>query len=265
MRIEERRTETARGRMSWLEAGAGWPVILLHAFPLDARMWRPQLETVPAGWRFIAPDLRGFGSGPPLDGAASMDGYAADVTALMDALHVDDAAIGGLSMGGYVAFALLRAAPARCTRLILADTRAQADTPQGRAARVQMRELLAERGPAGIAEQMLPKLLSDAAAPATVAAVRALIESAAPAGIAAAIGALMDRPDATPQLARIACATLVVAGEADAITPPADAEAMHRAIPRSTLAILPGAGHLANLEQPAAFSRALHDFLTSAL
>ena len=265
MPIAERQTETTRGRMSWLEAGAGWPVILLHAFPLDARMWRPQLDTVPAGWRFLAPDLRGFGSGPPLDGAASMDGYAADVLALMDALHLDDAAIGGLSMGGYVAFALQRAAPARCTRLILADTRAQADTPQGREARVQMRELLAERGPAAIAEQMLPKLLSPAAAPATVAAVRAMIESEPAAGIAAAIGALMNRPDATPQLAHIACATLVAVGDGDTITPPADAEAMHRAIPRSSLAIVPGAGHLANLEQPAAFALALHDFLTSAL
>ena len=265
MPIAERQTDTVRGRMSWLEAGAGWPVILLHAFPLDARMWRPQLETVPAGWRFLAPDLRGFGSGPPLDGAASMDGYAADVAALMDALHLDDAAIGGLSMGGYVAFAFHRAAPARCTRMILADTRAPADSPQARAARMQMRELLAEGGPAGIAAQMLPKLLTPAAPLETVAAVRAMIESTPPTAIAAAIGALMDRPDATPQLARIACAALVVVGDGDAITPPAEAEAMHHAIPRSTLAILPGAGHLANLEQPAAFSRALHDFLMSAL
>lgn len=256
---------TARGEASWLEAGAGWPVILLHAFPLHAGMWRPQLERVPDGWRFIAPDLRGFGGAPPPEQDQSMEGYAADVCALMDALELDDAAIGGLSMGGYVAFAVHRLAPARCTRLILADTRAVADTPQAREGRVQMRTLLAEQGPAGVAAQMLPKLLSPAADPETVARVRDMIESNGSSGIDAAIGALMNRPDATAQLARISCPTLVAVGEADAITPLADAQTIHQAIPRSTLTVIPGAGHLANLEQPAAFSRALADFLAAAL
>jgi pimeloyl-ACP methyl ester carboxylesterase len=251
--------------MAWLESGAGWPLILLHAFPLRAEMWRPQLEAAPSGWRFIAPDLRGFGDGPPPDGDGSMDGYAADVCALMDALELDTSAIGGLSMGGYVAFAIHRQAPARCTRLILADTRAPADTPQGREGRIQMRGLLAEKGPTGVATQMLPKLLSPSAPPETVAVVRSMIESAHRAGVDAAIAALMSRPDSTPELARISCATLVTVGDGDALTPPADAEAMHRAITRSTLTVIRGAGHLSNLEQPATFSNALQDFLLSAL
>jgi len=265
MAITERSIQTPRGEMAWIEAGAGWPVILLHAFPLNANMWRPQLEAVPAGWRFIAPDLRGFGRGPAVDGPVSMDDYATDVLVLMDALELDTAVIGGLSMGGYAAFAIHRAGPARLARLMLADTRATADTPQEREGRTAMRELLARNGPAGVAEQMLPKLLSPAAADETVALVRTMIESANAEGIDAAIGALMNRPDSTPQLERITCATLIAVGDADALTPPADAEAMHRAIARSTLIVIPGAGHLSNLEQPAAFSRALEDFLLSAL
>jgi 3-oxoadipate enol-lactonase len=261
----EQHIDTARGAMAWLEAGAGWPLILLHAFPLDANMWRPQLEAVPSGWRYIAPHFRGFGAGPPTTGPLSVDDYAADVFALLDALNIDAAAVGGLSMGGYVAFAMFRKAPERFTAMILADTRAQADTPEGRQGRVQMRAQLAAEGPGAIAAQMLPKLLSPGATPEVVEAVRRTIASGRPDAIDAAIAALMARPDSTPLLARINVPTLVVVGDADAITPIADAEAMQRAIGRSTLTAIPGAGHLANLEQPRAFSRALDDFLRSAL
>ena len=265
MPIRKGRIDTTRGEMAWLEAGSGWPVILLHAFPLTSEMWRPQLDAVPAGWRFVAPDFRGFGDGPPVRGPVSMDDYATDVRELMDRLGIAKATIGGLSMGGYVTFAIFRQAPLRVTGMILADTRPQADTAKGREARVQMRALLAEKGAGGVAAEMLPKLLSPGADRQTVDAVRATIASADAAGIDAAIGALMERPDSTGDLARIACATLVAVGEADTITPVADAEGMQHAIARSTLAVIPGAGHLSNLEQPAAFSLALQDFLRSAL
>jgi 3-oxoadipate enol-lactonase len=276
MTIRERSMETDRCRISWLEAGAGWPVILLHAFPLNADMWRPQLAHVPAGWRFICPNFRGFGRilppedlareqglfrSPSGDGALTIEDYAADALHFMDCLEIDDAVIGGLSMGGYVTFAMYRQAPARFHGMVLADTRPQADTPQGREGRVKLREVLAARGPAGVADQMLPKLLSPAAGSDVVARTRALIEGADPAAIDAAIGVLMSRPDSTPGLAAIACATLVVVGEHDEITPPADARAMQEAIPRSTLCVIPGAGHLSSLEQPEGFSRALDDFL----
>lgn len=270
--VAERLLETGGRRLAWLESGAGWPVILLHAFPFKAEMWRAQLEAVPSGWRFIAPDLRGFGrahlsrlkveeGAPPL----TVDDYAADVAALMDALKLDDAVIGGLSMGGYVAFALFRQAPGRFAGMILADTRSQADTPQAREARVQLRALLAERGPSAVADQMLPKLLSPDAAPEVVAAARQMIDSADAAAIDAAIGALMARPDSTPDLPRMTRGTLVIVGEEDAITPVADARAMQAAIPRSMLTVIPGAGHLSNLERPEIFSRALADFLSGHL
>ena len=265
MPITEKQSATARGTMAWLEAGAGWPLILLHGMPLDATMWQPQLETVPSGWRYIAPHFRGFGSGPPATGALSMDEYADDVCALMDAMQLDEVAIGGLSMGGYVVFAMFRKMPERFTAMVLADTRSQSDTPEGRQGRLQLRARLAADGPRGVAAQMLPKLLSPGADPEVVDVVRRMIESTGAPGIDAAIGALMDRPDSTPLLPRINVPTLVVVGDADVITPPADSEAMQRAIPRSVLTVIAGAGHLANLEQPRAFSRALEDFLLSAL
>jgi 3-oxoadipate enol-lactonase len=275
--IKERSTQTARGHMSWLEAGAGWPVVLLHAFPLEAEMWRPQLERVPQGWRFIAPDFRGFGRSVPAERgsfgmdlstearSAKVEDYAADVFSLMDSLKLDDAMIGGLSMGGYVAFAMYRQAPRRFAGLVLADTRSQADTPQAREMRQQQRELLRTQGPRGLADQSLPKLFSDAADPSVIERTRAMIESAPPEAIDAAMVAMMARPDSTPGLADIACGALVVVGELDAITPVADAEAMQRAIPRSTLCVIPGAGHLSSLEQPEVFSRALGDFLLARL
>jgi pimeloyl-ACP methyl ester carboxylesterase len=272
--ISDRRMEGSRCSMHWLEAGAGWPVLFLHAFPLNAEMWRPQLQHVPDGWRFIAPDLRGFGGTRALEASAGsrdtpgMDVYAADIGDFMDALELDDAVIVGLSMGGYIAFALYRQTPARFNGLVLADTRPQVDTPEGRAGRARMRELLARDGTAAVADQMLPKLLSPethAGNPALVAHVRGVIERADPAGVDAAIAALMDRPDSTPDLPRIACATQVLVGELDAITPVADAQSMARAIPRSTLHVIPGAGHLSNLERPDHFNRAIGDFLLARL
>jgi pimeloyl-ACP methyl ester carboxylesterase len=171
----------------------------------------------------------------------------------------------GLSMGGYIAFELYRQSPARFNGLVLADTRSQADTPAGREGRIRMRELLAREGMPAIADQMLPKLLSPRADAGLVANVRAMIEVADPTGVDAAIAAMLERPDSTPDLPRIAAATLVVAGELDEITPVADAEAMQRAIPRATLTVIEGAGHLANLEQPAVFTRVLGDFLLARL
>jgi pimeloyl-ACP methyl ester carboxylesterase len=252
--------------MAWLEAGAGWPLVLLHAFPLHAEMWRPQLERVPDGWRFLAPDFPGFG-GSELAAAAepSLDVYATAVGDLMDGLELEDAVIAGLSMGGYVTFAMFRQSPERFTGIVLADTRSQADTPEGRDGRARLREVLARDGTRAVADQMLPRLLSPGADPAVAVQVRAMIEEADPAAVDAAIVAMMARPDSTEALPRLSCATLVVVGEHDALTPVADAEAMQRALPRSTLTIVPRAGHLSNLEQPGFFSRALADFLLTHL
>ena len=256
----------------YLEAGAGWPLLLIHAFPLNADMWRPQLERVPEGWRFIAPDLRGFGpnhheatSAAPTNGI-SLDDYAGDLDQLLTLLKIDELVIGGLSMGGYVSLALFRQVPDRFTALILADTKASADTLDGRAARLSMRELLATRGPSAVADQMLPKLLSEgtrSSRPDLMEETRRLIVANTPSAIDRAIVAMMGRPDSTADLGRIQVPALVVVGEHDVLTPPSESEQLHGAISRSILTVIPHAGHLSNLERPAEFTLALDDFLAA--
>jgi pimeloyl-ACP methyl ester carboxylesterase len=231
-------------------------------------MWEPQLGLAAHGWRVIAPHLRGFDHGPGTPPAASVDDYAGDVIDLLDSLHITDVVLGGLSLGGYVAFALLRRAPRYVRGLILADTRPQADTPEGLEARRKMLQLLNEKGgdgPAAVIDQMMPKLLGAATRanrPEVAAHVRQLALSSSPEAIAGAVRALMTRPDSTPLLATVRQPTLIIVGAEDALTPPPLSEEMHRGIAGSELVIVPDAGHLSNLEQPAAFNSAVAAFLT---
>ena len=259
------------GRLRYLEAAPRadarprGALVLLHAFPLNARMWEGQLALAESGWRVIAPQLRGFDAGAGDPPAASVDDYAGDVIDLLDALHVHQAVIGGLSMGGYVAFALLRLAARYVQGLILADTRAEADTAEGIAGRTRLLELLEDKGPSAIADEMIPKLLGETTRqtrPAVVEAVRSLALSSSSAAIAGAIRALMARPDSRPLLPSIHVPTLIVVGEEDTLTPPAASDAMQRAIAGAELVRIPQAGHLSNLEQPAPFTAALAAFLT---
>jgi len=249
----------------YLEAGSGRPVVWLHAFPLSAEQWLPQFAKVPPGWRFIAPDLRGFrGAGAAFEEIAldgiTMDDYAADVLALMSHLEIDRAVVAGSSMGGYVAFALLRRAAARASGLILIGTRAAADTDEGRAGRDRMRDLVNREGVGAVAREMVPKLLgatTQREQPDLAEALGRLIEMNSAAAIAAAIRALKERPDSRPLLPAIQCPTVIVAGGEDAIIPRAEAEAMHAAIPGATLHILPNIGHLPNVEGTGLFSTVL--------
>ncbi len=256
-RIAHLSTQSVR----YLEAGQGRPLVLLHAFPLSAEQWLPQMAQVPPGWRFIAPDLRGFGGADPGPvPAITMESYAADVLELMSHLEVPSAVVAGLSMGGYVALAVARRAPQRLAGLVLADTRATADSVEGRAARDRMLAILERDGPDGVAREMLPKLTgvtSQRNQPDLHDAIRQIILGNTPAGIAAAIRAMKERPDSTALLPSLACPTTIICGDEDVITAPAESEAMHRAIPGARLALLPGAGHLANLENPEAFTAAL--------
>lgn len=244
-------------------------LVLIHAFPMSADMWLPQLARVPLGWRFIAPDLRGFrGMGLAYEDAqlsnASVDDYAGDILELMDHLDLKRAAIAGLSMGGYVAMALAARAPQRVSHLILADTRMTADTEAQRAGRDAMRAMVEREGPASVATQMLPKLLGASTQrdqPDLSGAVRMLIESNRTEAVAGAIGALKNRPDRTAALGAVQVPTLVICGDEDVLTPPADSEAMAATVPGAQLVMIPNAGHLSNLEQPNAFNEALRLFL----
>jgi pimeloyl-ACP methyl ester carboxylesterase len=239
-------------------------LLLLHAFPLNARMWEGQLGLADRGWRVLAPQLRGFDDGPGDLPATSMDDYAGDVIDLLDALHIKTAVIGGLSMGGYVAFALLRLAARYVQGLILADTRPQADAPAAVDARKALLQILRDNGASAVADQMLPKLLGETTQntrPEIVDRVRSLVLENSADAIGGAIHALMTRPDSTPLLASIHVPTLVIVGDEDVLTPRPLAEDMHRAIAGSELVVIPGAGHLTNLEAPAAFTDALAHFL----
>ena len=269
--IERSRT-TAGRTFRYLESGDGHPCVLLHAFPLSAEMWRPQLEDPPPGWRLIAPDLRGFrgpssAAAPAPIGVMTTAEYARDVFALLDALEIPRAVVCGLSMGGYVAFAMWRLAPRRVRGLVLADTRAGADSDEARARRRQMLALLAEQGPAGIANAMLPGLLGRTtfkSQPGLVAQVRELIEANPPEAIAAAIGALMHRPDSTTLLPEIYVPGRLIVGGEDTLTPPEVSDEMRLLLPDADLTIISKAGHLSNLEVPWLFNGALAAFLTGS-
>jgi len=253
----------------YLESGGGRnAMVLLHAFPLSAEQWMPQLARVPSGARVIAPDLRGFhGTGGGVVHAdvagMTMDGYAADVLALMSHLEIERAVIGGVSMGGYVAFAMMRRAPERIAGLVLANTRATPDSAEGRAARDRTAATIEREGATALAREMVPKLLgatTRSQQPDLVDVVTHLIEMNSKEALIAAVRALKERPDSTPMLASIACPTTIVAGEEDTIIPMSDVEAMKSAIPKARLVLLPRVGHLSNLEAPAAFIDVLYGF-----
>jgi 3-oxoadipate enol-lactonase len=265
--VRETRIQVGQGTVRYLEAGSGPPVVLLHGFPLSADMWRAQLENVPEGWRFIAPDLRGFGP-EAMAPTHSMDDMAESVVAFLRAMRIDKVTLGGLSMGGYVAFAVMRRAPELAVRLILADTRATADNEQGRAARNKMVETLRTLGVSAVADEIMPKLLGETTrrhAPEVETRVRTLIAVNTAEGLAGAVSAMRDRPDSSSLLSSISVPTLVLVGEEDVLTPPADAEAMRSKLSRARLVGIPRAGHLSNLEAPEAFSTALADFLVAPL
>jgi len=260
---------TVNGRTTRvLEGGAGRALVLLHAFPLNAGMWEEQIDRAPDGWWFIAPDLPGFGpDAAPVETSQTMDDYASDVLALLDALDVERAVIGGLSMGGYITFAMFRRAPERFAGIVLADTKAPADTEEGRAGRRAMAEKLRASGVAAVVDALLPRLLGETShreRPDIVGRARELMSGNSSHAIDAALHALMARPDSTPDLARVACPALVVVGQEDSLTPPAEAELLASSIRGAELVVLPRAGHLSNLEVPDAFSAALSAFASRA-
>jgi pimeloyl-ACP methyl ester carboxylesterase len=227
-------------------------------------MWEPQLALAERGWRIIVPELRGFGDGAGDPPTTSIDDYAGDTIDLLDSLHVKDAVICGLSMGGYVTFAMFRRAPTYFRGMVLADTRSQGDSPEAVTNRKNMQQLVREKGQGAVADALVPKLLCDATRagkPDLVALVRKQITGSPVEAIVGALTALMTRADSTPMLPTIRIPVQIIVGDQDAITPPPLSEQLHHDIPGSELVVVPGAGHMSNMEQPAAFNDALGRFL----
>jgi 3-oxoadipate enol-lactonase len=246
--------------------GEGPPVLFVHGYPLDRTLWQHQLGAL-TGFRRIAPDLRGLGLSDAPDLGYSMATYADDLAALLDALHADQVVLCGLSMGGYIALEFARRYRTRLRGLILMSTRAEADNPEVRKAREVAMQVARERGAGAIAAQMVTKLFAPGAAesmPQVVERVRQMMEAAPVKGITGALAAMRDRPDSTPTLSELeGLPTLVVVGDQDQVIPPAVGREMAGAIPSATLSIIPGAGHLAPVEQPIATTRVLAEFLQS--
>ena len=251
--------------MAYRTAGRpGQPVlVLIHGFPLDSAMWDAQLEALAQHCFVVAPDLRGHGKSEAPPGPYSIDRHADDVAALMDALGVREAVIGGLSMGGYVALAFWRRHRGKVGGLALIDTRANADTPEGRAARDATIARVRERGVGILAEEMAPRLLASENQGETEVArtLRAMIERQPVEGMAAALLAMRDRPDASLSLTTVNVPAVVIVGEEDAITPVVVAQELARRLPDARLSIVPRAGHMAPMEAPEAVNAALLDLV----
>jgi pimeloyl-ACP methyl ester carboxylesterase len=245
------------------EGGSGTPVLFIHGFPHNRTLWTPQLQSLPVHARCIAADLRGFGESsvvPPY----SMDQYADDLIGLLDVQHIDKAVVVGLSMGGYVAFACWRRHPSRVRGLVLANTRAGADGEEARQKRRSLMIVAREQGSSAIADSMITGMLGKTTRnrrPEITNDVHRMIASSPVEGVVGALQALMDRPDSTPTLATIDVPTLIVTGDEDAIIPVSESESMHAAIRGSTLEVIAGAGHLTNLERPAAFNHVVTEFM----
>jgi 3-oxoadipate enol-lactonase len=245
--------------------GDGPAVLLLHAFPLHSGMWDAQFDALGEDYRLIAPDLKGFGgSDAPEDrGTYSMDSYADESAALLDELGVTDVVLVGLSMGGYIAFSILRRHPERVRALVLADTRAEADPPEGVAKRSAQQKMVEEEGTGGLIRALPGALLgttSQEKRPEVVARATTLMDNP-PAGFIGALEAMKNRVDSTGDLASISIPTLVIVGDEDGVTPPEASRKMHEHVGGSSLVVIPEAGHLSNLEAPAEFNEALAPFL----
>lgn len=251
--------------MHFIEAGTGVPVVLLHAFPLDSRMWDGVRGRLATHARVIVPDQRGFGrsSLPPGD-KASLDILADDVLALLDRLRLDRVVLGGSSMGGYVAMAVLRRAPERVERLVLASTRPDADDFDRRAGRLASAARVEEEGIGWLPDTLLPGLLA-AGTPERrselVELVRAMILAQPAEGVAWALRAMAERPDSHDVLREFDRPALVLVGERDALSPPEVARQLAGLLPAAELVEIPGVGHLAPMEAPGEVAAAIGKWL----
>ena len=258
---------TKTGTIGFDEAGTGVPVVLLHGFPHDRSLWAAQLAAPPAGARLIAPDLPGFGESQRND-IPSLDAWADGTMAFCDALGLGKVVVGGLSMGGYLAFAIWRRHRERVSALVLADTKAGADTAEAKAKRIEMKTLATTEGAGAIAEKMLPGMIGKTTRDTrahVVALLDAMMRTCSVEAMADGLDAMRTRDDSTPMLPTIEVPTLIICGAEDVLIPVAESEAMHKAIPKSQLAVIPGAGHASCLEHPAAFNALLSGFITASV
>lgn len=248
--------------MTFEDQGVGTPVVFLHGFPFSSRMWNRQVAALAPSHRVITPDFRGFGDsgGAP----SSVEQLADDLQALVEHLELSPFVLGGFSMGGYVAFRYLAKHADRVRALMLLDTRAEPDAPEAKQRRYAAIDRIKSEGPDGFLNDFAKLVLSPRTLdtrPEIATQVRQLMEADRTVSLTGGLQAIAERPDSTPLLSKITQPALIVVGEDDKATPVDSARRMHEAIPGSTLVIIPGAGHVSNLEQPEPFNKALREFL----
>ncbi len=247
------------------DEGSGDALVLVHGHPFNRSMWRPQAERFSrSGWRVIAPDLRGYGQTTVVPGEVTLDVFARDLVALLDALGVGPIVLGGLSMGGQIVLEFYRQFGDRVRALLLADTAATPDSPETVRWRRHTAERLLRQGMGPYADEVLAKMMTPAnigSQPAVAGHVLAMMRDTAPIGAAAALRGRVRRPDYTPVCARISVPTLVLVGSEDEFTPLSDARHLRDHIPGAQLEVVDGAGHLPNLEREAEFSAVVQKFL----
>ncbi|HZH76394.1 MAG TPA: alpha/beta fold hydrolase [Archangium sp.] len=248
--------------LHYRDEGRGLPVLLFHAFPLNGDAYTQQVKALSGRYRFIIPDIRGFGRSGLGEGPTEMSRIARDALALLDALNVESAVVGGVSMGGYATRALLREDAGRVRGLVLVDTQATADDEAARARREASAQEALREGPESAVRALLPKVVvsPDSEVGREVAA---LMRTASPTGIAAAQRGMALRPDSKDMLARYAGPALVVVGEKDPVTPLEKAKQMAELITGARLEVIPDAAHLPNQEQPERFNAVLDGFLSN--
>ncbi len=261
---------TAAGTsIDYLDTGGdGTPVLLLHAFPFSSSMWEPQIEALSDRFRLIAPSLQGFGrsDAPEDESTYSMDSYADQAAGVLDELGVDRVVLTGLSIGGYIGFAFWRRHRDKVAALVLADTRAEADPPEGVEKRTKHQQIVREEGKGKLIEVLVGALLGEPSLqkkPDVVERVRELMTENPPEGFIGALEAMKKRPDSTGELTGIDVPTLVIVGENDGVTPPDAARKIHEHVGGSRLVVIPESGHLSSLEAPEAFNGALAEFLNN--
>jgi pimeloyl-ACP methyl ester carboxylesterase len=248
-----------------LGEGTGDPLVLLHAFPLNGRMFEPQMKAFSGERRVVAPDYPGFGRSPRTPAQPDVHYYAEGLRGLLDRLHFERVILGGVSMGGYVAFECMRLFPDRVSALVLANTRPEPDAEEMREIRNDMALSVAKEGVEVLVELQMERLLAPNSLKdeGLVEAVRAMILENSPDGAVAALGAMRERPDSRPLLGEINVPTLVVGGEEDGISSPEVMGDMAAEIPGAHHVTIPDTGHLSNLEAPEKFNATLNDFLKS--
>lgn len=242
----------------------GPPLVLVHGFPFDRRMWEGQLRGLSGACRMVAYDVRGMGRSPVGDGQYTMELFVDDFFAVVDALGVERVIACGLSMGGYILLRALERDPGRFHGVVLADTRSSADDDEGKLGRASAIRMLREEGSAAYGETVLPRLLGSttlAEKPEVVETAKAMVRSNDPRGLRGAQLAMLSRTDTTASLPGLGLPVLVLAGEEDALTPPETARAMAARIPGADLEVVPRAGHLSALECPGEFNRHLRAFV----